>query len=239
MADDRSIHVDPATLVLLEERTLDSRARDRALSHLEACGRCQAELSLVRRYRAVPPGARLDGVRSERLQATFREKLAARLEPREQEGRVRPRRRAIRLGPVRLAGSSRDWMVRGLVAASLTLLAVGAHQMLESTGPGELGRSFRSGEVGPAVLELRVDSTVAGWTLSWPPLEGVATYHVRVLSVRGVTLLDEDVEGSEVRIERSALGDVELPQLLLVQVEATDPYGQIVRSEPVPLPDPR
>jgi hypothetical protein len=233
---DPEAHVDVETLIELEERTLDAESRNRVLSHLETCGRCQAELALLWSYNRVPGDARLADGHSERLEASFRQKLREREELEGGRFPAHPRHRGLRLGPIRFPFSGRSLVVGGLAAASLALLVVGGYQTLQSPEMGELGQAFRSAGEESGHLTLRTEPTADGWNLSWARRGGVATYHVRVLTARGGTLLERDVEDTRLKIERSELTGAAPGELLLVQVEATDAQGSVVRSEPTRLP---
>ena len=76
--------------------------------------------------RLQPTGARLAQGASDRLEASFRQRLEERKELEGGQLPVRRLRRRVRWGPVHLAWSTRDLLVGGLVAASLTLLVVAA-----------------------------------------------------------------------------------------------------------------
>jgi anti-sigma factor RsiW len=215
-------HPDPETVASYVLGELDKAEAESIRTHLEECGRCQAEATLAREHVATAPNTDL-GPRSDELRRRFDSALAER----EHAGAGRRRFLMPATRPRRLAVL--------LATAALVVAAVGLHTFPRVLGPpqpsGELlsARDATSSE--PAVQEL-----ADGWRVSWPQAGQTNSPELQVESSAGTTVyLAESSDGSWT-IRREDLQDYDPDEIYFARVSAVDSTGRRIRSDPRLLP---
>ncbi len=227
-------HFDAEHLMEFEAGCLDASAQAGVQVHLEVCGRCSAELALVKRYLSVPENASLDEGRSDTLRELFHARLTA-----QDYGNRLPEERAIPHSRVRVSRSTRGWRAAALIAASVALLVVAAslfrYGPLFSTGDSQL-RALGDAEW---AQELRVAELEDGrLELDWPHVEGTEEYRVLLLDMNGETVHETVSLRPPLRLEPSTLSRFPAAGSYFAVVEFTWPTGEVQRSVPRALPIP-
>lgn len=235
-----SKHIEIEELFLYEEGTLETGRSESLTAHLEGCGICRTELSLLRKYKSVPANAEVEG-RSDSLSAEFH----ARLEERRarEEGVAQERFRVVEAGarPHRGMKPPGRWVAIGMIAASALLVAIGVFQMIPDREVGDLGTGYRSSPV-TNLVDVRVEPGQAGddredgtWTIAWTLPAGAHHPELEILNSFGEVVRERDLIGSELALSRQDIPGAERFALLFVRVTAIDAAGEVIKSEPVRL----
>jgi anti-sigma factor RsiW len=207
-------HVDPETLYLLSEGSLDDETARGVREHLAHCGACQAEAAMVESFAAAS---------TEPADADVEQRLRASVLGRSAPRRARPRR--PRPMP--------RWAMGGLLAATVAVIAVGIWQMQ----PDDLtSRGHLRGTTSAGSWALRVSRVQEGWSLNWAAQPGAESYLVRVQSPTGETVWSESVDTTALRIDERDVGVVEGSEaIFFVSILCMVNHEEII-SPPVRLP---
>lgn len=180
-------HLDPETAYRFAEDALSTEERARVREHLDRCGECRAEVQMARDF-ATTSVQPLDADSSERLRSALSI----------DEGPGASVRRAKTSAPRR----SRPWLLRGLAAAGIAVVAFGVWQ-LRTPGPGP-GQGTLRGE-GEIRWGLSVRADVQGWDVHWEAQPRVDRYDVALQASSGRTVWRGQTESSSLRIEAAQL----------------------------------
>lgn len=216
----------PEAFLEVEAGALSSEARRALDQHAERCPACAAERDLARLFDAAPEGA---DVRPEDLRF-----VVSRLE---EASPVRPAAPNVVAFPgprreVAPPSRSRSWV--RFAAAAVLVMAAGlgyrAFQVPEPALPApEVGGVVRGGEV-EAVSPLGEVAEIPG-ELRWvPPVEGAASYRVRLTAVDGAVLWEGTALAPSLRLPAEAAGRLHRAVVYTWTVEALGPAGERLAS---------
>jgi hypothetical protein len=206
-------HLDLERLhALLDGELAEAEARA-ARVHLAGCGFCQAEVELAGSFREASSEP-LDRELSQRLRASVRSERGV--------------RRTRRVSP------QRQWLQRGLLAASLILAALGIREILPAQRGSTPTSTLRAFDA-PMDWALELGELDGGWQLQWQAIPGAREYLVRVQSSRGDLIWESRTAETKLRLERADItGDAEPGSMFFVTVVTTID-GQEQSSPPMPL----
>jgi hypothetical protein len=195
----------------------------RVWEHVASCPRCQTEWTLLNAFEAARPHASEEddvGWISDRLEQRF--------SPADKAPAAPPRRRWLDFRALNAAGLA--------LAAMLLVVAVGVG-LRERRGPevsalsGAEERTFRSGAV--AALGPEGELERAPTELRWQPVEGAASYTVRLMEVDRSDLWTAETRATSAAMPPSVREQVAPGKPLLWQVIARDASGTPIAESPV------
>ena len=219
-------HLNPATLLEYYQGKLAAEDAEGVRAHVEACAVCRAELAMARSFAELEVGETSAEVK-ERLRAA----LLARMSPQ----RAGPRGMS-EIVPVRRHPAWGTWLSRGLLAASVTCLAIAGWQFLHRVPVPEPGATMRAAPLESRWDMIVWDPTDTSWPLEWSPVVGAAKYVVHVQTASGEVVAEAPASETGVELPFGVVPAERRSEPLYVVAVAVGIDGPVASTRPRFLP---